>query len=165
MACPQPGQVGKLKLMREEIIIGGGEDFQASYLSLYAADGLLLLHTFYILFVVVGLLVVFVGKPIGWQWIHNAWFRYLHLGAISVVVVQTWLGLPCPLTVWENRFRAEAGDVEYAGSFIAHWMAELIYYQAPGWVFTTAYSLFGFLTLLSLFWVKPGQQRRLHAAD
>lgn len=129
-----------------------------AWLQLYMADGLLLLHTLFVAFVVIGLLLVLAGKPLEWQWVHNPWFRYLHLAAIGFVVVQAWLGLPCPLTVWENAFRVQAGDLEYAGSFIAHWMAALIYYQAPAWVFTTIYSLFGLLTLLSFFWVRPGRR-------
>ena len=105
---------------------------------------------------VLGLVLVLLGKLRGWGWVHNGWFRYLHLGAIGIVVLQAWLGLPCPLTIWENHFRARAGDLVYSGDFIAHWMSELIYYQAPDWVFLAAYSVFGLCTLLSLAWVRPG---------
>jgi hypothetical protein len=85
----------------------------------------------------------------------NPWFRLLHLVAIAVVVLQSWLGVICPLTIWEMQLREKAGDAYYAGSFIAHWVEELLYYNAPPWVFMVLYSLFGLLVLLSWFWVRP----------
>lgn len=79
----------------------------------------------------------------------------LHLAAIVVVVLQSWSGVICPLTVWEMKLRAKAGDAVYAGSFIAHWLEQLLYYQAPDWLFIVLYSAFGVLVLLSWFWVRP----------
>jgi polyferredoxin len=71
------------------------------------------------------------------------------------VVVQAWLGRICPLTVWESALRERAGDAVYTGSFIAYWLDELLYYQAPAWVFTLVYSLFGALVLASWYFVRP----------
>jgi len=115
-----------------------------------AADGLLVLHVSFVLFVVIGLLLILAGGYAGWFWVRNRWFRLAHLGAIAVVVLQAWLGRICPLTIWEMALRERAGDAVYRGSFVAHWLGELLYYDAPGWVFTFVYTLFGALVLLTL---------------
>lgn len=120
-----------------------------------AADAVLLLHVLFVLFVVVGLLLIFAGRFLSWSWVRNPWFRVIHLAAVALVVLQSWLGLVCPLTNWEMTLRSRAGDAVYGGSFIAHWLGELLYYQAPPWVFAVCYSLFGLLVVLSWFRVPP----------
>lgn len=122
---------------------------------LLAADLLLVLHALVVLFIVGGLVLILAGGALRWQWVHQRWFRVLHLVAIGVVVLQAWLGRLCPLTLWEQALRAKAGAASYAGSFIAHWLGELLYYTAPAWVFTSGYSLFGLLVLWSWFKVAP----------
>jgi hypothetical protein len=122
---------------------------------LLAADLVLLLHTLLVAFIVVGLLLIIAGGFRHWQWVRHVWFRSAHLLAIAVVVLQSWLGLVCPLTSWEMSLRAHAGEQTYAGSFISHWLQALLYYEVAPWVFVFCYSLFGLLVLLSWFWVRP----------
>ena len=128
---------------------------EASQLYRFAADLLLLVHVLFVAFVVFGLLVVFVGKWSGWAWVRNPYFRSAHLAAIGIVVVQSWFGMICPLTIWEMALRDRAGDAVYSGSFIANWLYELLYYQAPAWVFAVSYTLFAALVVLGWFWVRP----------
>ena len=127
----------------------------SSVVYLLAADLILLTHTLFVVFVVLGLVLVLAGKPLGWQWVRNPWFRLFHLLAIAVVVAQSWLGIICPLTTLEMALRSRAGEVTYDGAFIAHWLQTLLYYQAPAWIFALAYSGFGVLVLVSWFWVRP----------
>ena len=122
---------------------------------LMAADGLLILHVTVVLFIVAGLALIIVGGLQGWSWVHNRWFRIAHVVAICVVIVQAWAGLLCPLTVWEQALRQRAGDASYAGSFIAHWLDSLLYYQAPMWVFALIYSGFGALVVIAWYRVRP----------
>ncbi len=126
---------------------------------LLAADALLLTHVLFVLFVVGGLLLIFAGKIRSWAWVRNPLFRLVHLLAIGIVVLQSWLGLICPLTTWEMALREKAGEAIYTGSFIAHWLEAILYYSAPDWVFVTLYTAFALLVLLSWLWVKP---RPLH---
>ena len=79
----------------------------------------------------------------------------MHLGCISVVVLQSWLGAICPLTHLEIFLREQAGDTVYPGSFISHWLESILYYQAPAWVFVVVYTLFGAAVLASWLWVRP----------
>jgi hypothetical protein len=133
---------------------------ERSVVQLVAADLLLLVHTLFVAFVVLGLLLILAGKPLGWSWVRNPWLRAAHLAGIAIVVLQAWLGIVCPLTTWEMALRAKAGDAVYAGSFVAHWLEALLYYQAPPWVFTAAYTIFGALVVLSWVWVRPRPFRR-----
>ncbi len=120
-----------------------------------AADLILILHAAFVVFVVGGLLLVYCGGWLGWEWVRRRTFRLLHLLAVAVVVVQSWLGLVCPLTTWEMALRQRAGQPLYEGSFIAHWLQRLLYYEAPGWVFILVYTVFGALVLASWFLVRP----------
>jgi Protein of Unknown function (DUF2784) len=133
-----------------------GYMMEAKTLFLAAADFILLIHVFFVLFTVVGLLLILIGKFRGWLWVHNFLFRLAHLIGMAVVVLQSWLGVLCPLTQWEMALRAKAEDAVYAGSFIAHWLQSLLYFQAPEWLFIICYTVFGTLVLLSWFWVRPG---------
>ena len=117
----------------------------------FLADMVLVVHTSFVGFVVVGFLLILVGPVFQWRWIYSRWFRWLHLAAIGVVVAQAWLGRLCPLTIWENELRRRAGLAGYDTSFIQYWLARLLYYDFPPWVFGAAYTIFGAL-VLALLW-------------
>ena len=119
------------------------------------ADLILFLHSSFVVFVIIGLVLVLIGGVRGWRWVRNPWFRWAHLLAIGIVVAQAWLGVLCPLTTLEMALRERGGDATYPGSFIAHWLETLLYYQAPAWVFTLCYTVFGFLVLVSWYAVRP----------
>lgn len=122
---------------------------------LLAADALLITHVLFVAFVVLGLVLILIGKPLAWTWVRNPWFRIAHLVAIAVVAIQSWVGVVCPLTTWEMAFRERAGDVTYAGTFISHWLETLLYYQAPAWVFIVCYTAFATVVVVSWYWVRP----------
>ncbi|WP_203301432.1 DUF2784 domain-containing protein [Marinobacter sediminum] len=119
------------------------------------ADSLLVLHVAFVAYVVLGLLAIYLGHFLNWSWVRNVWFRTTHLIAIGIVVVQSWLGVICPLTTWEMALRSRAGDASYEGSFIQHWLHAILYFSAPEWVFILSYSVFGGLVLLSWFIIRP----------
>jgi hypothetical protein len=119
------------------------------------ADAVLWLHVAFVLFVVVGLALIAVGGWRGWAWVRDRRFRWGHLGAIGVVVAQAWLGVLCPLTTLESALRERAGTATYSGSFIAHWAGELLYFDAPPWVFTACYTAFGLAVALCWLLVRP----------
>ena len=119
------------------------------------ADILLVLHASFVAFVVAGLVLVIVGKVYSWAWVRNRWFRIVHLCCIGIVVVQSWFGIICPLTTLEMALRAKGGGAAYEGTFISHWLGELLYYEAPAWVFVLVYTIFGMLVLFTWFRVPP----------
>ena len=128
----------------------------------WIADLILVVHVLVAAFIVLGLALILVGKVAGWSWVRNPRFRWVHLVAIAVVVLQSWLGEVCPLTTWEMALRTRGGDATYGGSFIAHWLGEILFYQAPPWLFVVAYTLFGGLVVLAWFWVRPGVGRKVN---
>jgi hypothetical protein len=120
-----------------------------------AADATLLLHVLFVAFVVVGVVLVLLGKARSWAWVRNPWFRVTHLLAMGVVVLEAWLGFVCPLTLLEMMLRSKAGDAVYVGSFITHWLNAILYFQAPPWVFTACYTVFAALVAGTWIWVSP----------
>jgi hypothetical protein len=81
------------------------------------ADGLVLAHFAFVLFVVVGGLLVL-------RWPRVAW---AHVPAVAWGVVVECSGWVCPLTPIEGWLRAEGGGVGYAGGFIEHYIMALLY--------------------------------------
>ena len=118
------------------------------------ADVVLSIHFAIVVFVVGGLVLIIVGNRYGWRFVNGWWFRLAHLAAIGIVVAQAWFGIACPLTTLENWLRAQANDVVYEASFIEHWVQRALYYDAPMWVFTLAYTLFG-LCVVAAWWRYP----------
>ncbi|MDN0077560.1 DUF2784 domain-containing protein [Crenobacter sp. SG2303] len=82
-----------------------------------AADVVVLIHFFFVLFVVLGGFLV-----LRWPWL--AW---LHLPAVIWGAVLELFGLICPLTPLEQALRQSAGETPYRGSFIAHYILQLLY--------------------------------------
>ncbi len=119
------------------------------------ADLVLGVHAAFVLFVIGGLVAVLVGGWQRWRWVRGLWFRLAHLAAIAVVVLQTWLGVICPLTTWEMRLREQAGEATYRGGFVAHWVHKLLFFDAPWWVFVVAYTAFAAAVVASWFLVPP----------
>jgi hypothetical protein len=81
------------------------------------ADLVLGLHLLFVLFVVLGGLLL-----VRWPrlvWIHlpaAVWGAMIELGG--------WI---CPLTPLENMFRARAGEAGYQGGFIEHYILPVLY--------------------------------------
>lgn len=121
----------------------------------YLADAVLLVHALFVAFVVVGQGLILAGLALGWRWVRDFRFRVAHLVAIGIVVAQAWVGVLCPLTLIENQLRRMAGQRPYQNSFIQHWLHQLIFYEAEGWVFTVIYTLFGLVVALTWWFGRP----------
>lgn len=127
---------------------------QRFYLGL--ADLVLVVHTSFVAFVVVGLVLIWIGWLRHWAFVRNFWFRVAHLAAIGVVAAEALSGSICPLTTWEDQLRLLAGgEQRYAGSFIQHWLHQVIFFDLSERVFTIAYVAFLLAVALSLWFVPP----------
>jgi len=126
------------------------------------ADAILVLHVALALFIVGGLVLIILGNIFGWHWVDSLWFRLAHLVAIGAVVAETWLGIACPLTTLEIWLRAQAKASTYSGNFIEHWLQALLFWQAPPWAFTIAYSVFG-LAVAATWWRFPPRVKHAHS--
>lgn len=83
----------------------------------FAADALVLLHLAFILWVLLGGLMVLKWRPA----------LIVHLPALAWGLAVEGLHLECPLTDWENRMRVAPGDAGYHGGFVEHYIWPLIY--------------------------------------
>jgi hypothetical protein len=117
------------------------------------ADAILLIHASIVAFIVGGALYIWIGVWRGWVGIRSPLFRYVHIGAMLFVAAEAVMGLACPLTLWENTLRGEQSD----SGFVADWVGQMIYYDLPGWVFTTAYVAFAGALIVTLLLVPPGK--------
>ena len=103
-----------------------------------AADLILIVHFAFVLFVVLGLGVIWIGGWREWAFVKNRGFRFAHLGAMGVVVLESGLGVTCPLTTWESGLRGMAGQQGYGESFMEHWIHRLMFIELPPAVFTAS---------------------------
>ena len=124
------------------------------------ADLVGLVHAAFVLFVVGGLVLILAGWRLRWRWTEAFAFRIAHLAAIAVVVLQTWLGELCPLTIWENQLRHLARQDGVGTSFISFWLDQLLYWRLPSWVFLAVYTAFAGLVLATFFWYPPKRRPR-----
>ncbi len=124
------------------------------------ADAILIVHAGFVAFVVLGLLLIWLGGVLRWRWVHARGFRVFHLVGIGFVAIQAVLGEICPLTIWENQLRQAAGQEGYGDyGFIAYYVSSILFYEAPLWVFMASYVAFALLVLAS-FWIVPVHWRR-----
>ena len=82
-----------------------------------AADAILIAHFAFVLFAVLGALLVL-------RWPRLAW---LHIPAVVWAAFVEFNGVICPLTPLEVVLRREAGEAGYAGGFIDHYVMSLLY--------------------------------------
>ena len=82
-----------------------------------AADAILITHLAFVLFAVLGALLVL-------RWPRLAW---LHIPAVIWAAFVEFNGMICPLTPLEVILRRQAGEAGYAGGFIDHYVVSLLY--------------------------------------
>ena len=82
-----------------------------------AADGVVLIHFGFVLFVVAGALLAF-------RW---RWMALLHLPAVAWAALLEFRGWLCPLTPLEQRLRAAGGQAGYSGGFVEQYILPVLY--------------------------------------
>jgi hypothetical protein len=81
------------------------------------ADLVLLVHLAFVVFVVLGGLLVLRRPKVAW----------LHLPAAAWGVLIEFAGWICPLTPMEISLRVRGGEGGYAGGFIGHYVTAVLY--------------------------------------
>jgi hypothetical protein len=100
------------------------------------ADLVLIVHLGFVLFVVLGGLLVL-------RW---TWLIWIHLVAVFWGALIEFCGFVCPLTPLEGRLRELGGEVRYQGDFIGHYITEVLY---PSGLTRPLQMWLGILVLLS----------------
>ena len=84
------------------------------------ADLVVILHFGFVLFVLLGGLLLV-------KWPRLAW---LHLPAFAWGAFVEFSGWICPLTPLEKWLRTQAGEAEYAGDFVTRYLSAVLYPEA-----------------------------------
>ena len=84
------------------------------------ADGLIIVHSCFIVFVVCGALLTFRSRRAAW----------VHLPCVAWGVLVEFAGWTCPLTPLENFLRTKAGLGGFSGGFIEHYLIPVVYPRA-----------------------------------
>lgn len=86
-------------------------------LARFLADVVVLLHGAFVVFVVLGGLLV----------LYRRFFLWLHPPAAIWGFLIEVAGFRCPLTYVENALRQRAGEAGYPGGFIEHYLIPVLY--------------------------------------
>lgn len=85
------------------------------------ADGVMMLHFGFVLFVALGGLLVLLRR----------WIAWIHVPCVLYGAAIEFFGWVCPLTPLEVQLRRAAGQAGYAGGFIQHYLEGILY--PAGW--------------------------------
>jgi len=114
------------------------------------ADAVLLVHLAFILFVMLGGLLLL-------RWPRLAW---LHLPAVAWGIFVEFSGRICPLTPLENDLRQRGGGAAYSGGFIEHYVTALIY---PDGLSRTVQFVLGGIVIavnVAMYWMLARRMKR-----
>ena len=120
------------------------------------ADLVLMIHAAIVIFNFGGLLAIAIGGWLGWGWVRQRAFRWLHLGALGFVSVEALLGITCPLTRLEDWLRGESA----ASGFVARWISRWMYWDLPTWVFVVSYASVFVCAVVLWFMVPPRRTKK-----
>lgn len=81
------------------------------------ADAVVLVHLAFVLFVILGGLLVVRSPRVVW----------LHAPAVMWAVLLELCGWTCPLTPLENALRQHGGSAGYSGGFVEHYIVPIVY--------------------------------------
>ena len=119
-----------------------------------AADGVLVLHAGFVLFVVLGGLLVLRRPRLAW----------VHLPAAAWGAAIEFCGWTCPLTPLEQALRRRGGEAGYSGGFVEHYVVALLYPQGLTRGLQLALGLFVLAVNLAVYaWVWHRARTRRHA--
>jgi len=90
-------------------------------LFLAAADAVVVLHLLWIVFLILGALV-------GRRW---AWVKWTHLASLAFSIALQTFSWICPLTYLEVWLRKLGGAQPYEGTFIRHYVEQIVYAGIP----------------------------------
>jgi hypothetical protein len=90
-------------------------------LFLAAADAVVVLHLLWIAFLILGAIP-------GSRW---RWVKWWHLAALAFSIALQSFHWICPLTHLEAWLRTQGGAQPYEGTFIRHYVEQIVYAEIP----------------------------------
>ena len=111
---------------------------------------LLVIHFSIMVFIIFMLITVPFGNILKLNFVYNRKIRFLHASLVAFILLETILGLSCPLTVIENILRQHL----LTDSFMSNGLMKLIYWDLSISMFIWLY-LFCFLWVIALWFIFP----------
>jgi len=129
---------------------------------LILADIILVIHFVIAAYLTLGLPVIWLGRLANRSFVHNPWFRYSHAGLMAVVLMESLIGVFCPLTLWEGALRGAAGQpgTGQGESFVSHWLGQILFHNYDETTFTIIYVVIFLLIALTLFLIPVRKKRK-----
>lgn len=123
---------------------------------MFAADVILFMHLAFVVFVVFGLVLIWIGYCLKLRYTQNATFRIAHLSAMGIVLFESLAGMICPLTEWESDLRLKAGQGQtYETGFVRDWVHKIMFFDFSEQTFTIVYMVFFLLIMLTFRIIPP----------
>ncbi len=119
------------------------------------ANLILIFHFMYVLFIVAGLLIIYLGYLMKWKFIKNPIFRWMHLSAMGIVIIELLFGIFCPLTEWEAELRGAQTISSYSSGFVPYWVHRLLFYNWSAWIFSLVYISIFILIIVAMLIIPP----------
>jgi hypothetical protein len=104
------------------------------------ADLVLYAHFAFVLFILGGLVAIYVFGFLHRPFIRNRAFRIAHVSAIAFVTFEALFSITCPLTRIEGELREEWLVDGENRTFMSRWIENLLYiHDPPPWLLPSAY--------------------------
>lgn len=113
-----------------------------------------LIHLLYVLFVFLGIAVIYIGELFKIKFVRNIWFRTIHLIAMIIVAIQQYFLINCPLTILEKNLLLKSGNEVYDGAFVAH-MINTYHLNIPTSYYLPLYIGLSVLFMLTFLIIPP----------
>ena len=120
------------------------------------ADAIVCVHLAVVLFVIVGLPLIYIGAARRWAWVRGVRWRAVHLATVVLIAAESLVGITCPLTVWEDALRGHRPGT----GFIERWVDRILFYDFPRWLFVVVYTVFAVCVAVTWVTVPPTGTRR-----
>tara|TARA_B100000989_G_scaffold296164_1_gene278804 strand:+ start:2389 stop:2751 length:363 start_codon:yes stop_codon:yes gene_type:complete len=114
------------------------------------ADLILIIHFFIIIFIISLFALVPYGYYRKWNWVSRKKIRYTHLFLMTLVTIESFIGIICPLTILENHLRGTITNQ----SFLSKHLSKIIFFNFPSSFFLALY-FSGFLGAVYLSFKYP----------
>jgi hypothetical protein len=119
------------------------------------ADVVGVAHFVLIVFVLLFLVLILVGWPLGWQWTRNFWLRLLHLTVIVIIAGQEFTGIECPFTTVERELRGGPANFRAleGASALGRFCHKVVFYSNTD--FLIAYISLAVLVVATWVFIRP----------
>jgi uncharacterized protein DUF2784 len=131
----------------------------------FLADVVQASHLFFLVFTLIGQILILTGLALRWQWVRNPWFRTIHLVCIVFVAMEYIVGMECPLTDLEVYLRGLAGEKSSDDWSFVGWLLNEVVFPFGGvdtshWGFLVGYVSFALIVLATFLLAPPRWKRK-----